>query len=957
MLMQKDIEPSGNKVFQFPGSKTQYPPSLPFVIDNMLLTIRPDFETKTLKDCLQELKITTNQDIQTIELDIAEIKVHGVSCYVTDTHTITIGSSDSNFKELPCRIKEGTADKLIIELEERLQEGSKINVVIRYSAGMYFDHEEASRPRSGFHFIGPDNQPSSQAWTQGEAIESRYWFPCLDDPQVKFPREIRVIAPDDNFVVVSNGTLSQDGNTWSWIERNKTPAYLTSVVIGREFDKEEYIDKNNDIPPLLYYWPNRVSKENAMLTFKHTPEMMKLFKQYLSTNYHYDKYSQAAVDEFEDAGMENTSCTTLGSEYLHDEKASHGYKFDKILICHELAHQWFGDLVTCKHWQHIWLNEGFANYFEALYYDKDFINHLDGKLEGSYKRDEYQYKIRQTADTYFAEANMQYKRPIVTKVYKHPDEMFDSHSYEKAGFVLHMIRNYMGERHFRDSLKLYLDRYSDQTAETDDLRKIFEETSGMSLQWFFDQWFYRAGHPELNVEFSIDQDSSELSVKVIQVQEEDAFEFPLEIKVAYSDGHEELRTLNIKEKEEEEKIQISQAVKIMYISVDPEFKILHAMKSIRVPAETGAFNLEGLLKSQVQKGKTVIEKIRAIRRLSDKYSPDVVEVLKNRILKDEFYGVSIESANILGGYNDKADYNKTRNAYDALKTCLEKRTFLTLSDEVREAVVNNIGNFEREETIEALERILLEKDKSYFVEQAAATAIGRCSKYLSSDKKKHIIRLLKDTVNSANSFQNVISQGAIEGLKVFWNDKDKNVVIDVANFLLEKSQDGNDYFIRSSSTSALGKFIRTKIENGDKFREDIIKTNHRVFANLIKSLTDKRRSIKINACTALADPDAVGSKPDGMVIETIDALISVSEHDVDGFVRTKAERTLNVLREWIKEWSNKPPLIELKLREKADPIEIIEEKKRIAEHFTIEETKKKQYEERLKLISRPSALH
>src|ERR1044071_9910343 len=115
MLMQKDIEPSGNKVFQFPGSKTQYPPSLPFVIDNMLLTIRPDFETKTLKDCLQELKITTNQDIQTIELDIAEIKVHGVSCYVTDTHTITIGSSDSNFQELPCRIKEGTADKLIIE--------------------------------------------------------------------------------------------------------------------------------------------------------------------------------------------------------------------------------------------------------------------------------------------------------------------------------------------------------------------------------------------------------------------------------------------------------------------------------------------------------------------------------------------------------------------------------------------------------------------------------------------------------------------------------------------------------------------------------------------------------------------------------------------------------------------------------------------------------------------------
>ena len=136
-----------------------------------------------------------------------------------------------------------------------------------------------------------------------------------------------------------------------------------------------------------------------------------------------------------------------------------------------------------------------------------------------------------------------------------------------------------------------------------------------------------------------------------------------------------------------------------------------------------------------------------------------------------------------------------------------------------------------------------------------------------------------------------------------------------------------------------------------------MKVNHNVFAHLIKLLTDKRRAIKINACTALADPDALGSKPDVMVIETIDALISVSEHDLDGFVRKKTERTLNVLREWIKEWANTPPLIEIKMREKAEPIEILEEKKRIAEHVVIEEGKKKHYEEKLKLIRRSSALH
>ena len=300
---------------------------------------------------------------------------------------------------------------------------------------------------------------------------------------MRFSREIHVITPDDKFIVISNGTSSRNGNTWSWKEPNKIPAYLTSIVMGNEFDSEEYND--NDIPPLSYYWPNRISKENAMLTFKHTPEMMKFFQDYLATIYPFSKYSQVAVDEFEDAGMENASCTTLGSEYLHDQKASHGYHFDKKLICHELAHQWFGDLVTCKHWQHTWLNEGFATYCEALYYDKDYLHQSDSKKQNPYKRDEYQYKIRNDADIYFGEA-VSYKRPIVNKIYKDTSEMFDSHSYEKASVVLHMLRNHIGDKDFRDSLKLYLERYQYRSVETGDLRQIFEEVSGKSLQGFFD---------------------------------------------------------------------------------------------------------------------------------------------------------------------------------------------------------------------------------------------------------------------------------------------------------------------------------------------------------------------------------------------------------------------------------------------------------------------------------------
>ena len=583
-----------------------------------------------------------------------------------------------------------------------------------------------------------------------------------------------------------------------------------------------------------------------------------------------------------------------------------------------------------------------------------FIN-LIRKSKNPYKRDEYQYKIRNDADIYFGEA-VSYKRPIVNKIYKDTSEMFDSHSYEKASVVLHMLRNHIGDKDFRDSLKLYLERYKYRSVETGDLRQIFEEVSGKSLQGFFDQWLYRKGHPELNIEFSLDKDSRNLSIKVLQTQAEDVFEFSLEIKIVYSNNQEELNILHIVNKEEEKKIELPQGARIACISVDPEFKILNSLKSIKVLIETEDFNIKDLLKSQLEKGKTLFEKIRAARALRNNYSPDVVEALKRKILANEFYGVAVEAASTLGSYYDKNNYNKTKNAFEALRTCLEKGTFLTLTDEVRKAIVDNTGNFEMAETVETLQRILKDKDDSYFVEQSAASAIGKCGKTLSANNKKQIINLLKDITSSYNSFQKIVSQGAIEGLVAFWNDKDKENVLDIGNFLLEKSQNGNDYFIRLSSTFALRKFIRTKFEKGNKLEEEIIKMNNKVFAHLIKMLTDKRREIKINACTALADPDAIGSKPDGMTIETIDALISVSEHDVDGFVRKKTERTLNILREWIKEWADKPPLIELKIREKADPIEIIE-KKSLAKHLAIEEAKKNRYEEELKRIRRPFTLY
>jgi aminopeptidase N len=253
------------KKFQFPGSTPHYPPIFPFSIDYMMLKIKPDFDSNTLKDCTQKLKITACEDISEIKLDIAEIDVHQV---ISSSYNTSVMSFDVLKNH----------DKLIITFGQTLKKGNTTDLTISYSAGYY--HREDGiigicKPRSGFYFVSSsEHSQNKQAWTQGQASESKYWFPCIDDPQVKFAREIQVTVPQNDFIVISNGELiRKEGNVWTWIELNPTPAYLTSIVIGK-FDQEQqeysycHDDKNksssNSIP-IIYYWPKEIPKKDIKL--------------------------------------------------------------------------------------------------------------------------------------------------------------------------------------------------------------------------------------------------------------------------------------------------------------------------------------------------------------------------------------------------------------------------------------------------------------------------------------------------------------------------------------------------------------------------------------------------------------------------------------------------------------------------------------------------------------------
>jgi aminopeptidase N len=910
---------SATNTFEFPGSSVHHTPFLNFNILRMLLKINPDFDSKTLVDCETKITIKVLVDLREIELDMAEMRIE--RCDVTPSTDIKI----ENLKILD------DEDKLKIQFDRVLNAGTVFDLNIKYSAGYFSKNNTVpslQSPRSGFHFItktGGSSAPAIQSWTQGETLESRYWFPCIDDPQVKYPREIHIAVPSEDYTVISNGvsdvlqteTVGSGGDVkkvkWIWNEPNPNPAYLTSVVIGK-FHKQ-YFNYDNGRVHLHYYWPLDMPENNAMLTFGETPSIMKFFEDYFGVKYPYEKYSQVTVEDFELGGMENTSCTTLTKNILHDEKVLPDYVNDVLVVVHELAHQWFGDLVTCKDWSNIWLNEGFASYSEALYWQE------------SRKENKFLFMVHQDMARYLEEATKSYKRPIVTRVFKHPDELFDAHSYQKGSCVLHMLRHHIGDTSFKGSLKEYLLSHKHGSAETDDFRKICERVSGKDLQQFFDQWLFRKGHPVLEIEYSLNNDSAngkQINIKVKQVQEEDhPFVFSLDVRVVFfgESNHKEPQHYQISAKTFEQKIDIPPGETIKYISLDPNLNLIKEIKSVKIPEEKDDFQLKDLLLNQLKNGYTIIERIQAASLLKNCYSEETLDALKNMIMNGDFYGVLVEVADVLGSFNDAGDYTKTNNACNALTQCLQ-HPGVSSSQAIR-SIIRNIGAFGRSESIPVLLKYL--QDENHFIQSAAATAIGKsCKDMPASDMQKTgtIIKKLKEIVTGPTTFQNTVAQGAIDGLKEFCKHDDAKIMVDVANFLVEKTSNVNEYFIRVSATAALGKFLKTDDKKNMSNKDDHAaakQMNQKVFDCLVNLLHDERQRVKINACTSLADADAKTSTLDSRLMLSVDSLVDVAEHDLDGFVRSQSERSANVIREWIKELASHPPKIDIKLREKREP--------------------------------------
>lgn len=422
----------------------------------------------------------------------------------------------------------------------------------------------------GLYFINPDGAVPGkprQIWTQGETQANSVWMPTVDRPNEKFTDEIYMTV-EDKYVTLSNGQLSDskknaDGTrTDHWRMDLPHAAYLVMMAVG---DFAVVKDKWRDREVSYYVEPQ--FEPYARMTFGKTPEMIECFSQRLGVDYPWPKYAQICARDYVSGAMENTTAT-LHSDFLQRDDREFLDRTYEEYISHELFHQWFGDYVTCESWSNLPLNESFATYGEYIWdeykYGKDYadIGHyasLQGYLdESSAGHSDWPGR----------------REPLIRFYYDSQEDMFDSHSYNKGGQVLHLLRQYVGDEAFFASLKLYLETNKFQNTEIHDLRLAFEKTTGRDLNWFFNQWFLSPGHPELDISYQYDNVKKQERVIILQTQERSngtpVFRIPLSIDV-YAGG-----------KTERHEFTVNSIADTFYLpsSVQPDFVNVDAQKTL-----------------------------------------------------------------------------------------------------------------------------------------------------------------------------------------------------------------------------------------------------------------------------------------------------------------------------------------------------------------------------------------
>jgi aminopeptidase N len=640
----------------------------PVTIDNIRLDLRVDLAKKTVEG-KATLSFRCVRPTQTVSLDAVDFEVKNVAA--------KLGQKSIN----PARY---TSDgkKLVVDLGARLRADEAGTLEVAY---------RIQDPRDGLHFFGPgkaDPDAPLLVWSQGETTTNRHWIPCIDEPDQRQTTEVIVTVPK-GFEAVSNGKLvkRQDNPadktvTFDWRQEVPHPSYLVTLVVG-QFD---VVRHEWEGIPVLYYVP-KGHRAEAEPTYGRTPEMLTYFSQRFGVRYPWAKYAQVTCFQF-GGGMENTSATTMGERILLDERSLLDRTAESI-VSHELAHQWWGDMVTCRDWSHTWLNEGFASYAEALW------------DEHSRGRDEYAYNMDRKAGGAIRAGK---ERPVMDRHYANPDAMFDGRSYPKGAWVVHMLRHRLGDEAFWKGIQRYATENKFRSVETFDLRRALERATGRDLERFFYDWVERPGNPDLEVATEYLPDSRQARLTIKQTQSGEPFEFPLKVVLTCA-GAKEPVILDEMMTEKELHVRLPLPGPLERIDVDPDQAVLTEIKETKALA---------LWRAQLLESPSVPARLRAVQHFAQSKATEDHELLARALDQERFWGVKIELATALGNAKGTA----SRQAL--LKGLKETDA------RVRKACVDGLGKLGPDAEIAAtLKDVLGKGDPSYAVEGAALAAYAR----------------------------------------------------------------------------------------------------------------------------------------------------------------------------------------------------------------------------------------
>lgn len=581
---------------------------------------------------------------------------------------------------------------LIIQLGEAIHYNDTLTLHINYgTSGFEVDSEAygmgANYPLGLGFFEANEDHPflfNTYSFPNG----ARHWFPGYDHPQDRATHET-IITTQEDHQVLANGILKSvvangDGTiTYHWSQEQAHPTYLYNFVSGvYSIIKDNY----QGIP--VNYWVYPKDEDKALRSFHRTPEVLAFFEEYFGVNYPWDKYDQICVPGI-GGGAEATTATLIGASTLHDEKAEKDFP-SHWLVAHEAAHHWWGNFVSYSDWTQTWISESFATYSEYLY-----SAHLYGPEEGA-------LNLYDKRTAYLNEARNNYLRPIVFDRWAFPNQNFDRHTYQKGALVLNMLSDYLGETQFRRVLQHFLSTHAYQAVDTHDFLKSIRDVSGQNLDWFFDQWLYKAGHPVLEIDYTWKEQEKELELRVRQVQDAPGvpiFKLPVQVAVT-NDKKTEVHSIWLKKASQRFTFPCESQPRM--VRFDPDHILLKEWTFPKTPEE---------LIFQARHDNT-LGRLWAIKELRGFIlQPTVEYFMRERIREEENWAVRREAL-----------LNLAELSKDLQLDCQQ-----ALSDQhsqVRETAIQLLGELRNPPLAQTfIQRF--EGDQSYLVRAAAIRALGK----------------------------------------------------------------------------------------------------------------------------------------------------------------------------------------------------------------------------------------